>query len=98
MIEEAPQILRRDRHAVLLTLGRTLGLPMATRIPQNQAIVPRKRLDLPGPHAGVAAQSIRQHQGEPAAVAFIVEMDAVDVCAWHGGAPPDRLTALRLHV
>src|SRR5919108_68669 len=83
MIEEPPQVLRRDLQAVLLTPWRTVGLPMPAWIPENQVMVPRKRLDLPGPHAGVAAQAIRQHQGETAAIALIVEMDAVDVCSGH---------------
>jgi hypothetical protein len=83
MIEEPPQILRRDLQAILLTLGRTVGLTMPAWIPENHVIVSRKRLDLPGPQAGVAAQSIGQHQGETVAVALIVEMDAIDVCSGH---------------
>jgi hypothetical protein len=71
---------------------------MTACIPQNQTILPRERLDLPSPDAGVAAQSTRQHEGEPATVALIVEMDAVDLYAWHGGTPAHRLAAPRLYL
>jgi hypothetical protein len=84
MIEEPPQILRRNLQAILLTLGRTVGLTMPAWIPENHLIVSRKRVELPGPQAGIAAQSIGQHQGEIVAVALIVEMDAVNRYAWHG--------------
>jgi hypothetical protein len=91
MVEEPPHILRRDLQAVLLPPWRTLGWPMAARIPQNQAVVSRQRRDWPGPHAGVAAQSRRSHERDPVTVALIAEMDAVDEGLWHGGTPPDRL-------
>jgi hypothetical protein len=46
-----------------------------------------KRADLAIPHAGIAAQPVGQHQRNAAAVALIVQMNAVNVGSWHSGTP-----------
>jgi hypothetical protein len=52
-----------------------------------------------GPHAGVAAGCVDQQHKETAAVALIVEMDAVDVRAWHDGPPAlNQHGGYRLHM
>ena len=86
MVEEVEEVVGGVAAAVLVEVGRAVGLAVTSGVPDDEAVFFGESGYLSGPFGGVDAEAVGEDEGEAVAVAFVVDVDAVEKGGGHWGS------------